>query len=372
MLEVSHSKFEFAYTTIEKRILSGVWKVGDRLPSEDELAVEFGCSRGTINKALSRLSHEGLLERKPRYGTRVLNRVQQHQTSSLNLNAFAFICPSEEHEGIWMIAQGFKSAAANLNRRALILSSDGDLRREAETIGRLAEFDVRGAAIYPVISKPEDVLLFSRMILSCPFPVVLIGLNLFGLGKSVVTGDGFHAGLVPTEHLISRGIKKIGFLTNYAWTQSMRDRYTGYRSAMTAAGLEINDSWVMREESMQPNFSDPLAASVDLARKYLTANPDIEGVVCAADYHAQGCLIVAEEMGIKVPEQLKLVGMDGFTRLNYAGYKNTHQLRLTSYQGTYHEVGKTAAELLDKALSGVETQPTEIQIKGELVIGETS
>ena len=49
---------------IQARILSGVWPPGHRIPFEHELMGEYGCSRMTVNKALSQLAKSGLIERR--------------------------------------------------------------------------------------------------------------------------------------------------------------------------------------------------------------------------------------------------------------------------------------------------------------------
>jgi len=62
---------------IEDRIMSGAWHPGDRVPAEHELMVEFGCSRMTVNRALSALAEAGFVERRRRAGTFVARPRQQ-------------------------------------------------------------------------------------------------------------------------------------------------------------------------------------------------------------------------------------------------------------------------------------------------------
>jgi GntR family histidine utilization transcriptional repressor len=62
---------------IEDRIMSGVWHPGDRVPAEHELMVEFGCSRMTVNRALSALAAAGFVERRRRAGTVVARPKRQ-------------------------------------------------------------------------------------------------------------------------------------------------------------------------------------------------------------------------------------------------------------------------------------------------------
>ena len=62
---------------IEDRIMSGAWHPGDRVPAEHELMVEFGCSRMTVNRALSALAEAGFVERRRRAGTIVARPKRQ-------------------------------------------------------------------------------------------------------------------------------------------------------------------------------------------------------------------------------------------------------------------------------------------------------
>lgn len=62
------------------RIRSGRWKAGDLIPTEIELAAEFGCARATINRALTSLAASGLLERRRKVGTRVAAHPPQQST----------------------------------------------------------------------------------------------------------------------------------------------------------------------------------------------------------------------------------------------------------------------------------------------------
>ena len=54
---------------IEENIISGFWGPGEKIPFEHELMVQYGCSRMTVNKAVTALAHQGLLTRKRRSGT---------------------------------------------------------------------------------------------------------------------------------------------------------------------------------------------------------------------------------------------------------------------------------------------------------------
>lgn len=358
----SLKKLDHVYQQLEYRITSGQWKVGEKIPTEAELAIEYRCSRGTVSKAVARLTHEGMVVRKTRAGTIVTRNTTDHKGPALDLNACAFIYPSDQHEGIWRIARGFQQMAHQANRRTLMLTTGAEFQQEAEIINRLVEFNVKGAVIYSVIPNPQEQIHYAQIIQDCPFPVVLVELNIHGTGRPAVVADGLHAGYTVTRHLLQQGAKKIGFLSNYSWVPYMRDRYLGYRQAMDEAGLSDLQSLVSLAPSMHPSFDDPLQEPFQVARDYLQQHPDLEGVVCSTDFLAHGCVRAAQELGWNVPKKLRVAGIDDFQMLPPI------TPALTSYHIPYEEMGQAAFARFEECLRTGQPDSTEQQLRGQLVV----
>ena len=70
-------------TEVLRRLHTRVWKPGELLPSEADLAAEFGCARTTVNRALQAIADAGLLERRRRGGTRVVVHPERKATFSI-------------------------------------------------------------------------------------------------------------------------------------------------------------------------------------------------------------------------------------------------------------------------------------------------
>lgn len=70
-------------TEVLRRLHERFWKPGDLLPSEADLAAEFGCARTTVNRALQAIADEGLLERRRRGGTRVVINPERRATFNI-------------------------------------------------------------------------------------------------------------------------------------------------------------------------------------------------------------------------------------------------------------------------------------------------
>jgi GntR family transcriptional regulator of arabinose operon len=361
----NHSKVDLVHDSIHERIISGDLKIGDQIPTEAELAAEFGCSRGTVSKAIERLAHDGLVERRTRAGTRVIESSVRRSKDNVQLDACAFIYPNEQHEGIWRIVQGFQQAAQAVKRRTMMLTTGTDFRKEAEILGRLGEFDVKGAVVYPVLPGPRDQINFGQMLLKCPFPVVLTDVSLPGLDTPAVVADGFHAGYTMTRHLVEGGAKRIGFLTNYHAMPFMRDRFLGYRQALEGAGIEVPEQWWLSEPGMHPDFTDPVSSCVPAAKRLLQRGGELEGIVCANDFLALGCLRAARELGLRVPEQLKVVGIDDYA------LSAQSEPSLTTYHIPYEQMGQLAFQMLNRLVQGARISATEVPLRGNIVVRQS-
>lgn len=354
------------YVELSTRIRGGEWKVGDLLPREIELAAFYMCGRHAISQAITRLAHEGIVERRKRVGTRLLRLEPKPQKSIVELDAFAFIYPSENHEGIWRTVKGFQDIAQENNRRVVMLSSGTDFRKEIEFVSRLSEFDVRGAVIYPLLLTAEEQIRFSQILLEVKFPIVLTEVNLLGLDRPSVILDGFHAGYVMARHLLDRGCKHVGFFANYARVPSVRDRFLGFRAALEEAGHFIDPRKIYLESAMNPDFGDPLLESAELARNFLGRSGNMDGVVCVNDFLAIGLMKAAEELGLNVPEDLKVTGMEDFAIAQGKG------VSLTTYRVPFEQMGRQAFLVLDQILKGSPSRCQETQIRGELIIRESA
>jgi DNA-binding LacI/PurR family transcriptional regulator len=358
-------KLHAVYTQLREEISSGEWKSGTKLPNETEIAHRFECSLGTVSKALALLVHEGFVERKARAGTTVV--YGSAVSTSTQLDAFAFIYPSEQHEGIWRTVKGFQDAAREAGRRVVMLTTGLDYQKETEFISRLSEFDVRGAVVYPILPTPQDQVHFSQLLVESKFPIVLAEVNLPGLGCSSVVIDGFHAGYTMAKHMISRGAKKIGFFSNFAWAPFMRDRYQGYRWALEEAGIGEPAGGVFLDPTMNPNFQDPLAEPTALANTFFAQAGKLDAIVCADDFLALGCIAAAEQRGWSVPGDMLISGID-----DYSALAASHGVPLTTYRIPFELMGRRTFDMLDKVIGAKNRSPEESQIRGEIVVRESA
>ena len=151
---------------------------------------------------------------------------------------------------------------------------------------------------------------------------------------SVVTDD-VHGGELAARFLLELGHRSLGFLGDaednpYGFTSS-KDRRCGYLRVLSAAGCPPPERWVC---------SGPIGAdgAASLARELLAEQPRPTAIFTAADVQAFGVLLAARELGLRVPEDLSILGFDDIETAKHVGLSTVHQ----PLQGS----GRLAAELL--------------------------
>jgi len=182
-------------------------------------------------------------------------------------------------------------------------------------------------------------------------------LNCYGDGTRwpcVVPGE-VAGGYSATRYLISRGHLRIGFINGEPWMDAAANRLKGYRKALATARIPF-DQELMRNGDWLP------LSGYQLALELLRARHRPSAIFCANDRMAVGALEAAREAGLRVPEDVSIMGYDDHEVARY-----THPPLSTLVLPNY-EMGRRAVELLiDIAVHGKDVRPTTIKIDGPLV-----
>jgi DNA-binding LacI/PurR family transcriptional regulator len=181
---------------------------------------------------------------------------------------------------------------------------------------------------------------------------------------SIVTIDNYLGGRLATEHLISLGRKKIGHIAGPLdwWEACQRKR--AWEDALSGAGLPCDERmWV---EGNWSSRSGKLAIG-ELLSKF----PEMDAIFVGNDQMALSVLQTAAERGIKVPDDLAVIGFDGIPESEFYSpplstvYQNQDELGRTAVQELVRIVD---AKLQDEAA----IQPSRISLKPELILREST
>ena len=193
-------------------------------------------------------------------------------------------------------------------------------------------------------------------------PIVLIDADHPDMGPLPrVVVDDVAGGRAVTEYLLALGHRRIGFLGDSAdgpfHFTSSRDRRMGCRFALEAEGLRLGAEYCAEGESSR-------AGARHLARDMLARGPRPTAIVAASDMQAVGVLEAARELGLRVPEQLSVIGYDDVEVAEIVG--------LTTMRQPLFRSGQRGIELLLQALSGREVEPVREVLPVELVVRRTT
>jgi len=322
-------KYRQILDDLRNSITVGKYAEGDRLPSENDLARRFQVSRLTVQHAIKELQIEGLVNRRAGSGTYVSSR----QRGAGHL--FGLIIPGlGETEIFEPICQGIAKAGRTGNHALLwgdtTRSLDGRAEQARQLCRTYVERRVSGVFFAPIEGVPDkdgvnvgiaemiatagiQLVLLDRCI--CPYPE-RSRFDLVGI-------DNRRAGYRMGMHLIDRGVKRPAFLAHPDSAPTVEARLAGFRDALAARKCS----------GERVAWCDP--SSVEGIRGFLDKlNPD--GFLCANDVTAVELMQTLETLGIQVPEQIRMVGIDD---VRYASHL---RVPLTTLRQPCQDIGEMA------------------------------
>jgi LacI family transcriptional regulator len=134
-------------------------------------------------------------------------------------------------------------------------------------------------------------------------PVVLVNFCRRETTLPVVLGDNFNGARDVVANLVAQGHQRIAFIRGSHWTGQSAERERGYRQAMADAGIEVDERWVA-----QGTFSEQ--SGLEAGQALLALDPRPTAIFCANDEMALGCMNGARALGLRLPEDVSLVGFD--------------------------------------------------------------
>ena len=252
------------------------------------------------------------------------------------------------------VFSGIEQEAQDRGYCVFLAESNADPQREKEVVRTFAERRVDGI----IVTASRVGALYLPLLSEMMVPIVLL--------NNLHPGEFVHSVMIRNQegsraaasHLIGLGHRRIAYLGDQTGYQSDAERYAGYREALTAAGIGLTPELVVQGDGKPEGglrAMDQLLA--------LPCPPT--AVCCYNDMTALGAMRAICLRGLRVPEDISVVGFDD---LFFASYP---QPPLTTVRQPMRRMGKLAMESLFKLMSGDESE-IRIKVEAELIVREST
>jgi DNA-binding LacI/PurR family transcriptional regulator len=354
-------KYVQIYTHLRQAITDSTYKQGDRLPSENELADRFSASRPTIGRALAQLESEGFIQRRAGSGTYVAER-----SDTKNLVFGLLIAELGITEIFEPICQGISQARLGGLHDLLwgpLFQPDAPKEVQAE---RLCEYylqrSLSGIFFAPLElseGKDEVNLRIVRAFDQAHIPIVLLDRDICDYPRrskyDLVGLDNRRAGFEITEHLLECGARRILFFSRPNSAPTVNLRVLGYREALRAHGN--------RDAEAPVAYGDPTDVA---AIRELIAGRKPDAIVCANDYTAARLMTTLNSIGVHVPSDVRITGMDDIK------YASLLQPPLTTIHQPCSDIGVTALMAMHDRVMHPNAPARDFLVDFQLIVRSSS
>lgn len=327
-----------------------------------DIAEKLGISVSTVSRALK--DHPDI-SIKTRQAVKELAKLLGYKPNliALNLkhsktNTIGLIVPEVEHHFFSKVINGIEEVAYENNYNVIVVQSNESYMREVLNTQTLIANRVDGVLV-SFSKETQDYSHFQQMV-DYEIPIVFYDRTIEGFHADSVVCDDYSGAYNAVNHLISKGCKRIALYSSPQHMLIGRNRFEGYKAALKKNNIEFNKDLIYA--------CDTIESAMKISKSVLKKQDRPDGIFAVNDHTAVGVLKVAKELGIKIPQELKVVGFENSRSATIC------EPELTSVDQFGFNLGKKSAELLLKRIkeADFDYKPISLKLKTELIVRESS
>src|SRR6476469_155904 len=268
-----------------------------------DLAAQLNLTTATVSRALN--NHPRISENTKKAVTELAEKMNYRRNriaSSLRsgkTHTIGVIIPSAEINFFGSVVHGIESIANTSGYSILLYQSNESTEYEKKAIETF--MDVRVDGVLASIAKETQDVSHYLELKKKGIPLVFFDRSKDMVNVPSVIIDDFKGGYIATEHLLQQGYKRIAHITGPLHLKIFNDRLNGYKSALHAAGMEVDESLIY-------NGNVSIQAGKDAMDYFFSLAEPPDGIFAVEDFTALGVIKAAKEKNIAIPGQLGVIG----------------------------------------------------------------
>jgi LacI family transcriptional regulator len=327
-----------------------------------DIAADLGVSLMTVSKALRK--HSDISEQTRE---RVLKRMRElnyqpdwiaRSMVTRRTYLVGLVLPDLMHSFFAEVATGVARKLQPHGYQVVISNTEEDAETERRNLEVLMARKVDGLIIASAQRQGVNHGLFAALD-RADIPFVLIDRQISGVDANYVGVRDEDLGALATEHLIQQGARRIAHIRGPA-VSTGRGRLRGYRKALERVGMKIRPEYIVAGQ-----FGD--SGGYEAMLELLKTSPRPDAVFCYNDPVAAGAIKAALESGVRVPEDLAIIGAGN------VHYSDLLRIPLSTVDQSSTLIGERAAELLSECIDAkTRPEPKRIFIPPRLIVRDSS
>lgn len=327
-----------------------------------DIARALDISPATVSRGLK--DHPGIKkDTKKRILEAAMQMGYQHNTFARNLrvkrtNTIGVVIPRLNSYFMSTVIAGMEKVANDRGYILIISQSQESVKKEIASVNTMFNSRVDGLLV-SLAYDTENLDHFNAM-LKKEIPIIFFDRVATHTKCTSIVIDNIKAGYDATQHLIEQGCKRIVYVGGSLSRNVYADRLKGYRQALAENNIPYDASLVMTN-----NLSEQ--SGIEAARQIMQMNPLPDGLFSANDTAAVAAIGELKQAGIKVPEQIAVVGFnnDPISRVVEPNLTTVH------YPG--HEMGEIAATtLLNTLMKMPSAKLNTLVLRHNLIVRQSS
>lgn len=304
--------YHVVYETLKEEILEGKLDYGVLLPSEREISLRFSVERTTVRKALQMLVDDALVEKKPGIGTKVVFRKmgRKKETVGEHKKTIGFFMQGDERSGLG-ITQPFYS---QLFHQLEIECKQRDYQLLYSSVSEDTDVQelLESQDYYLILFMSSLADQYSEIVENPYVPVLLV--NNYNSKVMSISYDNSEGAYQMMRHMYNMGHRDIAIISAFESYFCTKMKMAGVVRAANELGLKIRKSNIALSDKW--DYQNGYDCAKDLLRgrdkkDYPTA------IFAFNDFMAIGAIRALKDLGIRVPEDISVVGFDNIDMLTF-------------------------------------------------------